>query len=302
MAHPSDASETRTLHPLAFPARLSDPGAAELRRGLYVDCETTGFSPEHDALIELALLPFTYTLAGTVVEVLHDEAQAHRNDPGRPLPAEIREAQNSVGSGGKSMLRAVCVADVEEPGIPALELRPESLVEHRTTNSNRWMPSQPIASWTTPCSSRNVMESGTRTRSQIIGLIPSSRTLSRTIAPGSAADFTDSMTENCALPRDSIKIDPTEFCASPSAAQTARTCIHGVEPTLVSPAAKFVMQGPSERSCRGQSGRRGSRGSRSTASRPRSRVASWPAASAGAPKPSARTATWCSWLCSIASG
>ena len=89
MDHPSNASETRTLHPLAFPARLSDPGAAELRRGLYVDCETTGFSPEHDAVIELALLPFTYTLAGTVVEVLHDEAQAHRNDPGRPLPAEI---------------------------------------------------------------------------------------------------------------------------------------------------------------------------------------------------------------------
>ena len=89
MAHPSAASETRTLHPLAFPARLSDPGAAELRRGLYVDCETTGFSPEHDAVIELALLPFTYTLEGTVVEVLHDEAQAHRNDPGRPLPAEI---------------------------------------------------------------------------------------------------------------------------------------------------------------------------------------------------------------------
>ena len=89
MACSSDASETRTLHPLVLPARLSDPGAAELRRGLYVDCETTGFSPEHDAVIELALLPFTYTLAGTVVEVLHDEAQAHRNDPGRPLPAEI---------------------------------------------------------------------------------------------------------------------------------------------------------------------------------------------------------------------
>ena len=89
MAHSSDASETRTQHPLAFPARLSDPGARELRRGLYVDCETTGFSPEHDAVIELAMLPFTYTLAGTALEVLHDEAQAHRNDPGRPLPAEI---------------------------------------------------------------------------------------------------------------------------------------------------------------------------------------------------------------------
>ena len=89
MAHPSAAGETRTLHPLVLPARLSDPGDSELRSGLYVDCETTGFSPEHDAVIELALLPFTYTLAGTVVEVLHDEAQAHRNDPGRPLPAEI---------------------------------------------------------------------------------------------------------------------------------------------------------------------------------------------------------------------
>ena len=89
MAHPSDASETRTLHPLAFPARLPDPGAEELRRGLYVDCETTGFSSEHDAVIELAMLPFTYTLAGSVVEVLHHEARAYRNDPGRPLPAEI---------------------------------------------------------------------------------------------------------------------------------------------------------------------------------------------------------------------
>ena len=89
MAHASDAGETRTLRALALPARLSDPGDAELRRGLYVDCETTGFSPGHDAVIELALLPFTYTLEGHVVEVLHHEARAYRNDPGRPLPAEI---------------------------------------------------------------------------------------------------------------------------------------------------------------------------------------------------------------------
>ena len=89
MAHCGDAGETRTLHPLALPARVSDPGDTELRRGLYVDCETTGFSPGHDAVIELAMLPFTYTLEGSVVEVRHDEAQVHRNDPGRPLPAEI---------------------------------------------------------------------------------------------------------------------------------------------------------------------------------------------------------------------
>ena len=73
------------------------------------------------------------------------------------------------------------------------------------------MPSQPIASWTTPCSSRNDTDSATRTRRQIIGLIPSSRTLSCRIASGGAADFTDSMTENYALLGGSIKIDPHGF-------------------------------------------------------------------------------------------
>ena len=89
MAEPHHRPPVRTLHALTLPARLSDPGDAELRRGLYVDCETTGFSPEHDSVIELAMLPFTYTLEGSLVEVFHDQAQVHRNDPGRPLPAEI---------------------------------------------------------------------------------------------------------------------------------------------------------------------------------------------------------------------
>lgn len=89
MAHCGDAGETRTLHPLAHPARISDPGDAELRRGLCVDCETTGFSPGHETVIEFAMLPFTYTLTGHLVEVLHDGAQVHRNDPARLLPAEL---------------------------------------------------------------------------------------------------------------------------------------------------------------------------------------------------------------------
>ena len=89
MAHFGNAGETRTVHPLVLPGRFSDPENLELRRGLYVDCETTGFSPGHDAVIELAMLPFAYALDGRVVEVFHDEAQVHRNDPGRPLPAEI---------------------------------------------------------------------------------------------------------------------------------------------------------------------------------------------------------------------
>ena len=81
---------TRTLRALKLPARLTDTGDAPLRRGLYVDCETTGLSVERDQAIEVALLPFTYTVDdGRIAEVLHHEAQCYLQDPGRPLDALI---------------------------------------------------------------------------------------------------------------------------------------------------------------------------------------------------------------------
>ena len=89
-AHGTPSPDTRTLHALELPARLCDTGDARLRRGLYVDCETTGFSFEHDQAIELALLPFTYAVDdGRIAEVLHDEAQVHLQDPGRALESDI---------------------------------------------------------------------------------------------------------------------------------------------------------------------------------------------------------------------
>ena len=39
-------------------------------------------------------------------------------------------APMSVGPSGEIMLRVLCVLDVEETGIPALELRPERVIEH----------------------------------------------------------------------------------------------------------------------------------------------------------------------------
>ena len=84
-----NTEHTRTLHPLVLPERLIDPDGAELRSAVFVDVETTGFAHEHDSVIELAMLPFRYTLDGRVVGVRHDEAQVHRQDPGRPLPEEI---------------------------------------------------------------------------------------------------------------------------------------------------------------------------------------------------------------------
>src|SRR5271166_3460415 len=44
------------------------------------------------------------------------------------------------------------------------------------------MPSQPIATWSTPCSSRRVQAEGTSRRRHTIGLTPSNHTLTCTIA------------------------------------------------------------------------------------------------------------------------
>ena len=80
------ACETRVLHRLALP-RVFDSGTdpAERRLGLFVDCETTGADWARDVVVELALLPFTYTEDGRMAEVLADEAQVHLRDPGRAL-------------------------------------------------------------------------------------------------------------------------------------------------------------------------------------------------------------------------
>ena len=75
-------AQTREEHP--HPA-----GPGPRRRGLYVDCETTGFDAKHDAVIELAMLPFTYTLEGAITNVHRNQVRTWRQDPGRPVPAEI---------------------------------------------------------------------------------------------------------------------------------------------------------------------------------------------------------------------
>ena len=80
----------RTLRMLELPARLCERPGATLRRALYVDCETTGFSVERDEVIEIAMLPFTYAVDdGRIARVLHDEALVCRNDPERPLDPAV---------------------------------------------------------------------------------------------------------------------------------------------------------------------------------------------------------------------
>ena len=80
--------ETRVLRALALPRTFEAAAdTAERRHGLFVDCETTGMHWGRHEVVEVALLPFTYTPEGRLAEVLADEAQAHRRDPGRALDA-----------------------------------------------------------------------------------------------------------------------------------------------------------------------------------------------------------------------
>jgi DNA polymerase III subunit epsilon len=83
LASTGDYRILRRLRPLSF----STPTAEFTKRGVFVDVETTGLDASKDAVIELGMVPFDYTLDGTIVAV--GEPFGSLRDPGIPIPAEI---------------------------------------------------------------------------------------------------------------------------------------------------------------------------------------------------------------------
>lgn len=57
------------------------------RIGLFVDVETTGLDPDKDEIIELAMLPFRYSLGGAVIELL--EPFDRLRQPSAPIPEAV---------------------------------------------------------------------------------------------------------------------------------------------------------------------------------------------------------------------
>lgn len=82
--------EFRLLRRVPAPAEWSlKVGGGEIRRGVFVDTETTGLDPESDEVIELALLPFEYEReTGVIVSVDHAGALSALRQPSKPIPAE----------------------------------------------------------------------------------------------------------------------------------------------------------------------------------------------------------------------
>jgi DNA polymerase-3 subunit epsilon len=62
-------TDTLTLHRFEPIASYEDAGGLEELHGLFVDVETTGLDPKEDSIIELALVPFTFTREGQICDV-----------------------------------------------------------------------------------------------------------------------------------------------------------------------------------------------------------------------------------------
>ena len=61
MAKALDATgQYRVLRRLVPKTRYSEPDGKEIRRGLYIDLETTGLAAARDEIIEIAMVPFDY--------------------------------------------------------------------------------------------------------------------------------------------------------------------------------------------------------------------------------------------------
>ena len=81
------SGEYRVLRRLRLGSSGSPSGAMAVRRGVFVDTETTGLDPDADEILELAMLAFHYSVDGTFV--MPTNSFDRLRDPGRPISADV---------------------------------------------------------------------------------------------------------------------------------------------------------------------------------------------------------------------
>lgn len=82
-----NTGEFKVLRRLTSRTVITPYDGSELKNGLVVDVETTGLDSNKDEIIELAMVPFSYSLDGRIFEVKpHFQAL---QQPSKPIPEEI---------------------------------------------------------------------------------------------------------------------------------------------------------------------------------------------------------------------
>ena len=81
------SGQYRVLRRIGTHPPVDVPVGAQTRIGVLVDLETTGLDPREDEIIEMAMLPFSYGLDGTVYTV--GEAFSQLRQPSIPIPPSV---------------------------------------------------------------------------------------------------------------------------------------------------------------------------------------------------------------------
>lgn len=81
------SGDYRVLRRLTTRTTITPPDGTPTRSGLFVDVETTGLDAQKDEIIELAMVPFTYGLNGSIFEV--GKAYQQFQEPIAPIDPAI---------------------------------------------------------------------------------------------------------------------------------------------------------------------------------------------------------------------
>ncbi len=82
-----ESGEYRVLRRLPARTTINEHDGSETRIGIAIDIETTGLDPKKDEIIELALMPFTFSPDGRIFEI--QRAFQSLRQPSIPISAEI---------------------------------------------------------------------------------------------------------------------------------------------------------------------------------------------------------------------